>query len=1243
MQTNRTRSVVLALVLGGLLLGGWWGLLTLPSGAAGMPVPAAAVGEVVINEVAWAGHADLTSDEWIELYNTTWRTISLDGWRLDASGGPHLLLHGSILPHGYYLIERSDDEATIRDIDADWAGTFDASLLNVGQALTVTDASGVVVDTANGDGGPWPAGTASGGSPPYASMERIDPYAPDSDDNWASNDGLTRNGLDADGNPINGTPICRNSAAAPAADLALTQYGPSAALPSEPITYTVRLRNAGNRPAAAVVLTDVLPAGLSFVTQSAPFSFSLPSSTTLRWEVGDLPVGASDWVVTVVANRGLTLDGQVVNVVTATTIVTETPATNNIARWTTTLLASAPRLSLALYGPPRVTAGLPLTCRVALSNTGDLTATGLVVSSTLPPGLAFLAQDSAFTLTRPGGDLLRWQVDHLPVGSLASITLTLQAAADLSGTVIHAVQAVDDGGRTAEANWQAAVSPYVRLYALEPVNYGGDGGEVAALVNLSAYTVSLGGWRLNDDPGTNGTSFPTTATVGAGDVLWLASSAGGFATRWGFDADWAVLTDSRPVAVLHGSWPGFSDAGEAAYLFDGTGTIVDVLAYGSGSAADGWRGPSVPYPYAGYGAGQVLYRKLDPASGYPVADSDRAADWAQDPDDPLDGRRLRYPGWDLEEFLFPAVTTATAPITLAVAPDGAVELVAQTLGQARESILLEGYSLESAALYSVLADRLQAGVVVTVLLEGAPAGWSATDRQTEMWIAERIAMHANGAVYFLHGDETRYAYQHAKFAVVDGQVALVSTENFGPRGMPADRKDNGTLGHRGFVVAVRSPTVVARLQAIFARDLDPLHHVDLLPYGALPFLLYDPDFVPLPEPDWTTYSAPFTAALATTATHLTVLQAPENTLHLADGLLGLLERAGPGDVVATMQLNEPYTWTVGAGEAGLNPRVQALLAAARRGTAVRLLLDEAYDDGGGNAMTCRLLNERAAAEGLALQCRLGNVSGLGLHAKVLALRIGDEFWLHLGSVNGSENSNKRNREVALQFRSPAAYERMMAVFDYDWSRSHGPYLYTRVLPLILRDVWPPAEYPLVSEVLVNPAGDDTGREWIELYNPGPSVSIAGWTLGDALTAGSYGDGRYAFPAGAQLLSRQVVVAAACATNFATMYGFNPNYEWNDCSDAVPDLLPTGAWSGFGLALGNTQDEVLLLDAAAQPVDAAAWGGAPRAGVIPYPLVVGEGFPSDATLKRYPPDGDHDDCSHDFYTSYRPSPGVVSAD
>ena len=880
-------------------------------------------------------------------------------------------------------------------------------------------------------------------------------------------------------------------------------------------------------------------------------------------------------------------------------------------------------------GPDTARPGETLTYQILLSNTGAVTATSIAITDVLPAELMFNAQSGPFVFSRTGQTLL-WALDQLPTGTVRSITLTVTLTDTPPPTLANHVTATARLVEPITDTWLTAVPPDVRLYALAPASFY-DSGEAVALINLSPNPVSLDGWCVNDDPESGGVCLPSTATLSPTASGWIAQDADAFHAVWGFDADWASETIARPVPITDGSWPRyfFTDSGEAVYLLDGTGIMVDALAYGDGAATTGWQGPPVPYHYPGYYQKQVVYRKLDQETGLPVPDTDTAADWAQDGDDPIDGRKLRYPGWDLEEFFHPAEVTTTSAVTLAAAPDGALALISQTLAAAQEEILIEGYTFESVPLYNVLEERIRAGVVVTVLLESKPNGIDDAER----WIAQRLHAPPTGTVAFIGETAPRYRYQHAKFALVDDRVALVSTDNFGEHSLPSDPLHNGTMGHRGFVATTDNPGVIDRLRDIFQRDCD-LAHPDVTTYHAG----YAPpaDYAPIEPTDWTTYTARFSGTFATTATHFTLLQAPENALRDQDGLLGLLGRAGDGDRIAAMQMSEPFTWTEGIGEAGLNPRVQALVNAARSGAEVRLLLDAYYDDptsARSNTVTCIALHEIASTEGLPLSCRLANVTGLGIHAKTFAMEIDGKRWVHLGSINGTENANKANREVALQIESEGAYRWMLEIFDHDWQEARGPMIHHVHLPFIARNAVPPADHPLITELAV------VGDEWIELFNPGPAVSVAGWTLGDAVAVGDFGDGRYAFPPGSEMGKGEVIVVAACATTFAAEYGFNPNYEWAACSGDVPDLLPMGTWEGFGMALGNGGDEVLL-QADGRAIDIAAWGGVDRLGVVPY-TDFEDSLPSGSSLKRYPPSTDRDNCARDFYVSYSPSPGIVA--
>ena len=141
-----------------------------------------------------------------------------------------------------------------------------------------------------------------------------------------------------------------------------------------------------------------------------------------------------------------------------------------------------------------------------------------------------------------------------------------------------------------------------------------------------------------------------------------------------------------------------------------------------------------------------------------------------------------------------------------------------------------------------------------------------------------------------------------------------------------------------------------------------------------------------------------------------------------------------------MQLYEHKYWGASTSNpiADPNPRLEALIAAARRGAQVQILLDSYFDDGAAlrsNQRTIDYINLIAIAEGLNLEGRLGNPTLGGIHAKVLLLRIGEERWSVVGSLNGGEVSHKLNREVVILTDMTGVYDRFQAVFAWDWALS----------------------------------------------------------------------------------------------------------------------------------------------------------------------------------------------------------------
>lgn len=168
--------------------------------------------DFIISEVAWAGTAASSADEWIELQNLGEVAVDLAGWQLVF--GDTLIPLGEVAentrevrktllgPGEFFVLERSNDDS-ISDIVADLIYT--GSLANTGVLIELKNPKGEVVDSAVVMESGWPAGSKSDGDPAYCAMERT------STGDWASNNGTVCNGLDADGIALNGTPGQPNS------------------------------------------------------------------------------------------------------------------------------------------------------------------------------------------------------------------------------------------------------------------------------------------------------------------------------------------------------------------------------------------------------------------------------------------------------------------------------------------------------------------------------------------------------------------------------------------------------------------------------------------------------------------------------------------------------------------------------------------------------------------------------------------------------------------------------------------------------------------------------------------------------------------------------------------------------------------------------------------------------------------------------------------------------------------------
>ena len=122
------------------------------------------LGQVKFSEIAWMGTQHSTYDEWIEIYNNSDNAIDLSGWKIVAEDGtPYIELSGIIKPHGYFLLERTDD-TSVPEVDADLIYT--GVLKNTGEKLFLKKPDGEISDFVD----KWYAGNSF----KKATMYRID-------------------------------------------------------------------------------------------------------------------------------------------------------------------------------------------------------------------------------------------------------------------------------------------------------------------------------------------------------------------------------------------------------------------------------------------------------------------------------------------------------------------------------------------------------------------------------------------------------------------------------------------------------------------------------------------------------------------------------------------------------------------------------------------------------------------------------------------------------------------------------------------------------------------------------------------------------------------------------------------------------------------------------------------------------------------------------------------------------------
>jgi uncharacterized repeat protein (TIGR01451 family) len=233
------------------------------------------------------------------------------------------------------------------------------------------------------------------------------------------------------------------------ADLSLTKTVDDATpTVGQSVTYTLTLTNSGPAAANNIIVTDVLPAGLAFVS-SIPSGTTTYNSVSGAWTIASLNSGA---VATLAITATVTTQGTHTNTGEITDVdefdPDSTPNNNNPAeddQASVPLTASLIDLSLTKTvsnATPNV--GQNVTFTITAANAGPSNATGVVVTDLLPAGLTFVSATPSGSTTYTSGTGV-WTIGNLNSAATAQLQIVATVASSGVKTNTAEVTAANEG------------------------------------------------------------------------------------------------------------------------------------------------------------------------------------------------------------------------------------------------------------------------------------------------------------------------------------------------------------------------------------------------------------------------------------------------------------------------------------------------------------------------------------------------------------------------------------------------------------------------------------------------------------------------------------------------------------------------------------------------------------------------------------------------------------------------------
>ncbi len=487
----------------------------------------------------------------------------------------------------------------------------------------------------------------------------------------------------------------------------------------------------------------------------------------------------------------------------------------------------------------------------------------------------------------------------------------------------------------------AAGSPTLLITEVSPSDEG------VSVQNVCATQVDLMGWSLTDGEGT--LTFSESRVLRPGERITVVSEIG---KSW-FSSRSETIQADDGCFTKKGRFI-LADSGDEVLLKAGD-AVVDQVCWGNSAGASGWSGNPV-------GISSLAY-----ILRIGTTDTDTAGDWI-----------ATRAGWT--NLSYPGTSAFEAEVVPFSFPESRGGPVYKALESASVSVDISIYIISCPNVIALLRDICARGVEVRLLVEAEPLG---ADISSELSLLKTLD-DAGADVRLINfgSDPQRFVYVHNKYAVIDGETVVITSENWTSGNMGYGS------GNRGWGAVITDTGYAGYMEKVFENDFDTAWGDTFRLEDAYPGLKgysgtleYESPYVPDTE-SYSAYVSPVLSPDNSFSALRTLMASAEERIYA--------EEMDLGSSLASVGGDTPVSW---------------MASAAARGADVRFILDSSQSGGSEHELYVNMINE---ATGVSASAVSGGKNFSLIHNKGIV--IDGAVWI--GSVNWTSTSFDRNRETA---------------------------------------------------------------------------------------------------------------------------------------------------------------------------------------------------------------------------------------